>query len=247
MVLKGKPAERRGRKATGLKRRAMTAGLPAKRKFFRRGMSRPFDIRARGSRRPGDVSVGLARALGFAALPADTAEMLRDPPKWGREPWETVRTHATGAHGMNVIIFSKRDGQARHLSLPPLRSRGRGPRGARHRGRGLRGRDELGTDRDDRRRWRSCRRHTGRRSWPSSARRSPSCKQQMQRARRCHRHPARRHEGAHHPPRCARPAPDRHGGHQEQRIRLRPGPAAGRPGDAIFPVRGRRSATWATC
>ena len=31
---RGKPVERRGRKATGLKRRAMTAGLPARRKVF---------------------------------------------------------------------------------------------------------------------------------------------------------------------------------------------------------------------
>src|SRR6185312_5624651 len=35
LLLKGKPVERRGRKTTGLKQRAMTAGLPAKRKFFR--------------------------------------------------------------------------------------------------------------------------------------------------------------------------------------------------------------------
>ena len=39
----GKPGESRGRKATGLKRGAMTAGLPARRKLFEReqGVTRP--------------------------------------------------------------------------------------------------------------------------------------------------------------------------------------------------------------
>jgi len=52
-------------KATGLQQRAMTAGLPAKRKFFREGVSWHLEARKRGSRRLGETaeSDGLARAL----------------------------------------------------------------------------------------------------------------------------------------------------------------------------------------
>jgi hypothetical protein len=55
----GKPAERRGRKATGLKRGAMTAGLPAGRKLL-------FE-REQGDQRPAE-----ARAHSLRRLPADT-------------------------------------------------------------------------------------------------------------------------------------------------------------------------------
>lgn len=43
----------------------MTAGLPAKRKFFREGVSWHLEARARGSRGPGETAEtdGLARAL----------------------------------------------------------------------------------------------------------------------------------------------------------------------------------------
>ena len=65
VLLKGKPAERRGRKATGLQQRAMTAGLPAKRKFFRSGVSWSLESRHDGSSWPGTTAEtdGLARAL----------------------------------------------------------------------------------------------------------------------------------------------------------------------------------------
>ncbi len=75
----------------------MTAGLPAKRKFFRRGVPQG----------PGDTSAGLARALVFSETRnrgIGGAGILRCLPMvlkcsetrlsevWGH--WDTVRTHA---------------------------------------------------------------------------------------------------------------------------------------------------------
>ena len=69
----GKPAERRGRKATGLKRGAMTAGLPAGRKLIvAESWPQGRDEREQGDQRPFQ-----ARAYGSRCLPAYTGNPER--------------------------------------------------------------------------------------------------------------------------------------------------------------------------
>ena len=64
----GKPAERRGRKATGLKRGAMTAGLPAGRKLI----VKETWLSGRDQREQGEQRPRQAGAYGLRCLPADT-------------------------------------------------------------------------------------------------------------------------------------------------------------------------------
>ena len=79
VLLEGKPVERRGRKATGLKRRAMTAGLPAKRKFFRIRVSWGNDARDCGSQSPG--SPALTGSCAQAAASPAVTEGVRTRPE----------------------------------------------------------------------------------------------------------------------------------------------------------------------
>ena len=74
LLILGKPAERRGRKATGLKRGAMTAGLPAGRKLIVE-KSRPW---GREEREQGDPRPDQTRAYRLRCLPADTGYSTRE-------------------------------------------------------------------------------------------------------------------------------------------------------------------------
>src|SRR6202012_3683598 len=80
----GKPAERRGRKATGLKRGAMTAGLPAGRKLIvERPLPRGSEEREQGEQqRPREVVPvgsleGFCLALGKRVIRACGARVSR--------------------------------------------------------------------------------------------------------------------------------------------------------------------------
>jgi hypothetical protein len=66
----GKPAERRGRKATGLKRGAMTAGLPARCKL----LFLSTELSEQGGKRP-----GLRRSLRYRLKPFDTGFCTTSP------------------------------------------------------------------------------------------------------------------------------------------------------------------------
>ena len=188
----GKPAERRGRKATGLKRGAMTAGLPARCKCFRRSENRA--VHARASRPH-----------------AQTRRCL--PVKRGR------RTATRSARHERHFLLQAR-GPARQLNLAHPLTLGvlavlaLGILG---------GAFALGMQLGRGDTQRGCARRAARwaQSWPSRSSRSPSSSSSAG-ARRRHGHAPGRGERARHPPRCARQAPHRDGGHRQPRIRFRP-------------------------